>query len=88
MGRMKDIYMDIMQNGSNIPGEATIADLKRMQELQIFEWKEYEQQQEKDRQQQFESENSGEIAKILEIEQQFKSYLKQAKKEERERNKQ
>jgi hypothetical protein len=87
MGRMKDLYMDIMQNG-NIPGEATIADLRRMQELQIFEWKEYEQQQEKDRQRQFESENSGEIAKISEITREFTQYYKEAKKEQRKRDKQ
>jgi len=87
MGRMKDLYMDIMQNG-NIPGEATIADLRRMQELQIFEWKEYEQQQEKDRQQQFESENSGEIAKVSEITREFTQYYKEAKKEQRKRDKQ
>jgi O6-methylguanine-DNA--protein-cysteine methyltransferase len=88
MGRMKNVYMDIMQNGTGIPEDATIGDLKRMQELQIFEWKEYEQQQEKDRQQQFESENSGESAKVSEITREFTEYFKEARKEERKRNKQ
>jgi hypothetical protein len=88
MGRMKDIYMDIMQNGSELPEDVTIGDLIRMQELQIFEWKEYEQQQEKDRLQHHESKNSGEIAKAEEVTRQFTAYFKEAKKEQRKKDQQ
>ena len=43
MGRMKEIYMQMYYaNDGNIPQEATIADLKRMEDLKIYEWREYE----------------------------------------------
>ena len=87
MGRMKDIYMDVMQNGSNIPEGATIGDLKRMQELQIFEWQEYEREKERARLQQLESENSGEASKISEIEQEFVKYCEKRERKKSKMNK-
>ena len=43
MGRMKELYMEMLHaNDGNIPNEATIADLQRMKDLEIFEWREYE----------------------------------------------
>jgi hypothetical protein len=43
MGRMKEIYMQMYYaNDGNIPEEATIADLQRMEDLRIYEWREYE----------------------------------------------
>ena len=43
MGRMKELYNELLQaNNGEIPQEATIADLARMNDLKIYEWKEYE----------------------------------------------
>lgn len=43
MGRMKDLYMEVVQqNDGRIPEEATIADIQRMKELEIYQWEEYE----------------------------------------------
>jgi hypothetical protein len=37
MGKMKDIYMEMLYaNDGNIPQEATIADIVRMKELEIY----------------------------------------------------
>lgn len=46
MGRMKDLYYELLQaNNGEIPQEATIADLARMNDLKIYEWREYERSQ-------------------------------------------
>jgi len=46
MGRMKDLYFEVLQaNNGEIPQEATIADLARMNDLKIYEWREYERSQ-------------------------------------------
>ena len=46
MGRMKDLYFEVLQaNNNEIPSEATIADLARMNDLKIYEWREYERSQ-------------------------------------------
>jgi len=43
MGRVKELFMQMYYaNNESIPEEATIADLKRMEDLKIFEWREYE----------------------------------------------
>jgi hypothetical protein len=48
MGRMKDLYFEVLQaNNGEIPQEATIADLARMNDLKIYEWREYERSQNK-----------------------------------------
>ena len=48
MGRMKEYYMEIMEaNDGKVPEELTIADVARMKELRIFNWQEYEREQEK-----------------------------------------
>jgi hypothetical protein len=47
MGRMKELCLQIMEaNEGEIPGEMTISDVRRMDELQIFEWEYYERLQE------------------------------------------
>jgi len=82
MGRMKDLYMDLLHaNDGNIPQEATIADLQRMKDLEIFEWKEYEQQQEKNRIQFLESENPKETKKIEQIIKKFSAKYGEAREE-------
>jgi hypothetical protein len=77
MGRMKDLYMDLLHaNDGHIPQEATIADLQRMRDLEIFEWKEYEQLQEKNRLQLLETKNPKENKKEIAKQRQQGSFLK------------
>ncbi len=48
MGRMKEIYMQVMHaNDGQVPEEMTIADMVRMKELEIYNWEQYEREQEK-----------------------------------------
>ena len=43
---MKELYCELLEaNQGEIPHEATIADLARMNDLKIFEWREYERSQ-------------------------------------------
>ena len=43
MGRMKDIYIDIMNaNNGEMPTNLTIQDVGKMYDLKIYNWKEYE----------------------------------------------
>lgn len=83
MGRMKEICMEIIEANGGIPEGMTIADIARMKELEIFEWKEYEQQQEKIRSQFFESENPKETKKIEHVNKKFSSYYGEAREEKR-----
>jgi len=88
MGRMKELYMQVYQANDGIPEEMTVGDIIKMKELQIFEWNAYEREKERERLQQLESENSGEAAKVLKVEQEFEKYFKEAKREQRKNNKQ
>ena len=46
MGKMKELYYELLHaNNGEIPQEATIADLARMNDLKIYEWREYERSQ-------------------------------------------
>ena len=46
MGKMKELYYELLQaNNGEIPQEATIADLAKMNDLKIYEWREYERSQ-------------------------------------------
>ena len=45
---MKEIFMDIRRhNDGEIPTEMTIADVARMKELEIYNWRKYEYELEK-----------------------------------------
>lgn len=83
MGRMKEFCIDLINANGCIPEGITIADVARMKELQIYEWEQYEREQEKARLQQLESKNSGEIAKAEQTEEFFKAALKTAREEKR-----
>ena len=83
MGRMKEICIDIINANGGIPEGMTIADVARMKELEIYEWQEYERQQEKNRLQQHQSENSGEIAKVEQTSKKFSAYYGEAREEKR-----
>jgi hypothetical protein len=80
---MKELYMHIMHVNDGIPEDMTIADMRRMEELKIYQWEEYERKQEKLRLQHYQSKNSGEIAKTEQAEQYFKAALEEATKKER-----
>ena len=68
MGRMKEYYMEIMEaNDGKIPEEITIADVARMKELRIFNWQEYEREQEKIRVFRIKQENPREITKVAQV---------------------
>ena len=42
MGRMKELFINIMNaNEGVLPEEITSADVARMRDMQIYEWKEY-----------------------------------------------
>jgi hypothetical protein len=65
MGRMKEVYMQIIQaNEGEVPEELTIADVARMKELEIFNWEQYEREQERIRVFRIKQENPREIAKV------------------------
>jgi hypothetical protein len=70
MGRMKEVYMEIMQANNGIPENLTISDMKYMDELKIYEWKEYERTKEK---KEFFNKNSKEIAKAAKAAKKFSS---------------
>jgi len=62
---MKEIYMQIVQaNEGEVPEELTIADVARMKELEIFNWEQYEREQEKIRVFRVKQENPREIVKV------------------------
>jgi hypothetical protein len=68
MGRMKEIYMQIMQaNQGEVPEGITIADVARMKELEIFNWEQYEREQEKIRLFRVKQENPREITKVAQV---------------------
>lgn len=83
MGRMKEVCIQIMDANNGIPEGMTIADVARMKDLEIFEWKQYEQQQEKNRLQFNQSENPRETAKVEQVEKKFSSYYGEAREEKR-----
>ena len=49
MGRMKEVYIQIMNENGGIPEDMTLADMLRMKELNIYHWQEYERAQERAR---------------------------------------
>lgn len=68
MGRMKELCLQVMEaNNGEIPNEVTLGDIRRMEELQIFEWEYYEREQQKIRLQQIKLDNPREITKIAKV---------------------
>jgi hypothetical protein len=80
MGRMKEYYMEIMEaNDGKLPEELTIADIARMKELRIFNWQEYEREQEKIRVFRIKQENPREITKAAQVREFWEEELRQGK---------
>jgi hypothetical protein len=65
MGKMKEFCIDLINANGGIPDGITIADVARMKELDMYNWEEYERQQEKARIQHLESENSRKITEVV-----------------------
>ena len=63
MGRMKEAYIQLMNDNDGIPEDMTLADLIRMKELNIYNWQEYERAQERARLQLNKQTDLGETAK-------------------------
>jgi hypothetical protein len=63
MGRMKEAYIQIMNNNNGIPEDMTLADFLKMKELNIYNWQEYERAQERTRLQSNKQTDLGETAK-------------------------
>lgn len=66
MGRMKEAYIQLMNDNDGIPEDMTLADLIRMKELNIYNWKEYERAQERTRLQLNKQTDLGETTKTSE----------------------
>jgi hypothetical protein len=80
MGRMKEIYMQVMYaNDGQVPQDLTIADMVRMKELQIYNWEEYEREQEKLRLFRVKQENPREITKVAEVKEFWEEELRKCK---------
>ena len=60
MGRMKEIYIQIMNENDGIPEDMTLADMLKMRDLNIYHWQEYERAKERARLQLDQQENLGE----------------------------
>ena len=80
MGRMKEVYMQIMYaNDDRIPEELTISDMVRMKELEIYNWEEYEREQERIRVFRVKQENPREITKVAKTREYWEEELRSAK---------
>jgi hypothetical protein len=80
MGRMKEVYMQIMYaNDEKIPQELTIADMVRMKELEIYNWEEYEREQERIRVFRVKQENPREVAKVAQTREYWEKELQAGK---------
>lgn len=89
MGRMKEIYMQVMQeNDGKIPEEMTIADMARMKELEVYNWGEYEREQERIRIFRIKQENPREIAKAAQAREYWEKELQAGKVRRRIKNNQ
>ena len=84
MGRMKEVCIQIMNANDGIPEGMTIEDVVRMKDLEIYNWQEYEREQEKKRVKFSESENTGEIKKVSQTNNKFSSFYGEAREEKRD----
>ena len=80
MGRMKELYARIVyDNDGQVPEEMTLADMVRMKEMEIYNWEEYEREQEKIRLFRVKQENPREITKVAQVREFWEEELKQGK---------
>lgn len=89
MGRMKELYARIVyENDGQVPQEMTLADIARMKEIEIYNWEEYEREQEKIRLFRVKQENPREIAKIAKVREYWEKELYASKVRRITKNKQ
>lgn len=80
MGRMKELYERIVyENDGQLPHDMTLADMARMKEIEIYNWEEYEREQEKIRVFRSKQENSREITKVAQVRDFWEEELRQGK---------
>ena len=77
MGRMKEVCIQIMEENRGIPEGMTVADVARMKELEMYNWEEYERNQQETRLQFRKSENSREIEKVQQAGEIFEESLRE-----------
>ncbi len=80
MGRMKELYERIVyENDGKLPEEMTLADMARMKEIEIYNWEEYEREQERIRVFRIKQENPREVAKIAQTREYWEKELQAGK---------
>jgi hypothetical protein len=84
---MKEVYMRIMhENDGQVPEEMTIADMAHMKELEIYNWEQYEREQEKIRVFRSKQENPREITKVAQVREFWEEELRQGKNRRPKKN--
>jgi len=72
--------MQVMhENDGQVPEEMTIADIMKMKELEIYNWEQYEREQEKIRLFRIKQENPREVAKIAQTREYWEKELQAGK---------
>jgi hypothetical protein len=79
MGRMKEVCIDIINANGGIPEGMTISDVVRMKELEIYNWQEYEREQEKRRLQQCQQEDPRKTREVQQAEKEYSRKLREEK---------
>jgi hypothetical protein len=74
---MKEVCIQIMEENGGIPEGMTVADVARMKELEMYNWEEYERNQQETRLQFRKSENSREIEKVQQAGEIFEESLRE-----------
>ena len=83
MGRMKEVYMQIMQeNMGRVPEHMTLSDMVKMKELEIYNWEDYEREQEKIRLFRVKQENPREITKVVQAQNFWEEELRREEQRE------
>jgi hypothetical protein len=79
MGRMKQLCIDIMEANGGIPPGMTIEDVASMNEMEIYNWEQYEREQEKIRLFRIKQENPREITKVAQVREFWEEELRKGK---------
>ncbi len=79
MGRMKEVCIDIINANGGIPEGMTISDVVRMKELEIYNWQEYEREQEKRRLQLSQQKDPRKTREVQQAEKEYSRKLREEK---------
>ena len=80
---MKEVYMQIMQeNMGRVPEHMTLSDMVKMKELEIYNWEDYEREQEKIRLFRVKQENPKEITKVVQAQDFWEEELRREEQRE------